>query len=134
MVNRYRFRKSLITDEKVRELLNRNEQSFQTAFNYFIHEEKSMVTLEECQALTRQCQLDVPDRMIGTVFAESLMTPIDTMRNKEKQMSMKYAEFVYFLCRMTDVHYSNTIYEQEPFYVKLDNLIAFLFDPFDLAP
>ena len=93
-----------------------------------------MVTLEECQALTRQCQLDVPDRMIGTVFAESLMTPIDTMRNKEKQMSMKYAEFVYFLCRMTDVHYSNTIYEQEPFYVKLDNLIAFLLDPFDLAP
>ena len=94
MVNRYRFRKSLITDEKVRELLNRNEQSFQAAFNYFIHDEKCMVTLEECQALTRQCQLDVPDRMIGTVFAESLMTPIDTMRNKEKQMSMRYAEFV----------------------------------------
>ena len=43
-----------------------------------------MVTLEECQALTRQCQLDVPDRMIGTVFAESLMTKIDTMRNKEQ--------------------------------------------------
>ena len=47
---------------------------------------------------------------------------------------MGYAEFVYFLCRMTDVHYSNTVYEQEPFYVKLDNLIAFLFDPFDLTP
>ena len=93
-----------------------------------------MVSLEECQALTRQCQLDVPDRMIGTVFAESLMTVIDTMKNKDKQMSMQYAEFVYFLCRMTDVHYSNTIYEQEPFYIKLDNLIAFLFDPFDLVP
>ena len=72
--------------------------------------------------------------MIGTVFAESLMTVIDTMRNKEKQMNMSYAEFVYFLCRMTDVHYSNTVYEEEPFYVKLDNLIAFLFDPFDLTP
>ena len=72
--------------------------------------------------------------MIGTVFAESLMTVIHTMSNKEKQLQMGYAEFVYFLCRMTDVHYSNTVYEQEPFYVKLDNLIAFLFDPFDLTP
>ena len=93
-----------------------------------------MVTLDECKAFVRQCQLDVPDQMLGVVFAESLMTVMDTMANKDKLKCLNHPEFIYFLCRITDVHYTNTVYEQDEFYIKLDNLLPDLLDPFDLVP
>jgi len=118
----------------VTELLNGNQVILQAAFDYFNHEKKAFVILEECVALARQCQLDVADEMLGIIFAESLMTVVDPMRNKEKMYSLSYSEFVYFLCRITYEHYQDTIYEGEEYYIKLDNLLIFLLEPFDLAP
>ena len=115
-------------------MISRNAQVLEAAFNYFISPNKPTVNLEECVALSRQCQLDVPDQMLGIVFAESLMTVIDTMRNKERMYQLTLPEFVYFLCRLTDVHYTNTNYEREDFYIKLDNLLPVILDPFDLVP
>ena len=72
--------------------------------------------------------------MLGVVFAESLMTVVDTVRNKDRMTYLSYPEFVYFFCRITDVHFTNTIYEEEEFYIKLDNLLPELLDPLDLKP
>ena len=84
-VNRVEFRRMLIADPRVAELLNRNSDCLKSAFSYFTDsKKKSSVNLEECVALARQCQLDVPDQILGVVFAESLMTVIDTMRVKER--------------------------------------------------
>lgn len=93
-----------------------------------------MVTLEECIALARQCHLDVPDQMLGVVFAESLMTVIDTVGDKERMYQLSYPEFIFFLCRIVDAHYQNTDYETEEFWIKLDNMLVFLLDPFDYSP
>ena len=38
------------------------------------------------------------------------------------------------MCKITEVHYTNTVFETEEFYVKLDNLLPDLFEPFDLTP
>ena len=52
--NRYKFRKLLISDARVIELLNRNNSVILQAFNYFTHTRKSKtVSLEECCALAR---------------------------------------------------------------------------------
>lgn len=107
-VNRYKFRKMLIQDARVSELLNRNYNVFDAAFQYFTHARKKTVNLEEIKALATQCQLDVPEAMLGVVFAESLMTVIDTVRNKDRMSQLSFPEFVYFLCRITDVHFTNT--------------------------
>ncbi len=72
--------------------------------------------------------------MLGVVFAESLITVADTMRLKERMYNLSYSEFVYFLCRITYAHYENTSYESEEFFVKLDNLLEVILDPFDLHP
>ena len=134
MVNRYKFRKMLISDTRVTELLNRNSDVFEQAFKYFTHDRKKTVSLEEIVALAKQCQLDVPDAMLGVVFAESIMTVVDTVRNKDRMTHLSYPEFVYFFCRITDVHYTNTSYEEEDFFVKFDNLLPELLDPLELKP
>ena len=133
-VNRYKFRKMLIQDARVSELLNRNYNVFDAAFQYFTSARKKTVNLEEIKALATQCQLDVPEAMLGVVFAESLMTVIDTVRNKDRMSQLSFPEFVYSLCRVTDVHFTNTMYEDEEFYVKFDNLLPELLDPIDLKP
>ena len=72
--------------------------------------------------------------MLGVVFAESLVTVADTMRLKERMYNLSYTEFVYFLCRITYAHYENTVYEAEEFFVKLDNLLDVILEPFDIQP
>ena len=46
-VNRYKFRKMLISDARVSELLNRNQSVFEAAFQNFTHDKKKTVNLEE---------------------------------------------------------------------------------------
>jgi len=41
---------------------------------------------------------------------------------------------MYFFCRITDVHFTNTMYEDEEFYVKFDTLLPELLDPLNLKP
>jgi len=45
-----------------------------------------------------------------------------------------FSEFVYFLCRVTELHYLDTMYEAEEYWIKLDHMILFLMDPFNLKP
>lgn len=105
----------------------------QIAFKYFTHEKKKKITLEECVALAKQCQLDVPDQMLGVVFAESLVTVFNTMKVKERMYNLSYSEFIYFLCRITYAHFENTVYDSEDFFIKLDNLLDVFLEPFSLA-
>ena len=54
----------------------------------------------------------MPDQILGVVFAESLMTVIDTVSKRERMYQLQYPEFLYFLCKITEVHYTNTEYEE----------------------
>ena len=54
-VNRAEFRKMLISDQMVSEILVKNNDVLQQAFNYFVSAKKKTVSLEECVALARQC-------------------------------------------------------------------------------
>lgn len=53
------------------ELLNQNSEVILAAFKYFTHERKTRVSLEECTATIRQCQLDISDQLLNICFAES---------------------------------------------------------------
>ena len=59
---------------------------------------------------------------------------IDTMRNKERMYQLNFAEFLYFLCRVSEVHYLNTDYENEEYWIKLDKMLLYLLAPFELRP
>jgi len=56
---RSEFLSMLVNDAKSIELLQKNCTALWQAYNYFTHDKKNKVTLEECVALARHCQLDV---------------------------------------------------------------------------
>ena len=57
------------------------------------------------------------------MYAESMMTIIDNMRDPAINHQMKYVEFLVFLCRLTLEHYESTEHKNEAFYKKLDHLL-----------
>ena len=133
-VNRVNFRRFLISDQNVCELLARNAPTLRACFDYYTNHQKKTVHLEECVALSRQLDLDVPDPILGVVFAESLQTVVDTVRNKERMYQLQYPEFLYFLCKITEVHFADTLHETEEFYIKLDSMLPTLLEPMGLVP
>ena len=65
--------------------------------------------------------------MVGVIYAESMMTIIDTIRDLTRPNQMKYVEFIVFLCRISYEHYAKTEHTAELLYLKLDHLMpAFL--------
>ena len=116
------------------ELLTKNSEVLLAVFKSFAQDKSDRVTLEICSALARLCQLNVADKLLGIIFAEAQQMVIDTMRNKERMFQLTFAEFIYFVCRVTDAHYDETEYENEEFWIKLDHMIVHLLEPFDLVP
>ena len=65
--------------------------------------------------------------MVGAIYAESMMTILDPIRDPVRPNMMKYVEFLVFLCRVAHEHYNGSPYESELLYLKLDHLMpAFL--------
>ena len=60
---------------------------------------------------------------MGPIYAESMCTIIDTIRDRQRSDSMKYTEFLVFLCRIAYEHYRGTPYENEMLYLKLEKII-----------
>ena len=49
--------------------------------------------------------LEISEMMVGAIYAESMMTIIDTITDQTKPNQMKYVEFLVFLCRIAHEHY-----------------------------
>ena len=58
----------------------------------------------------RKLNLDVSELLVGAIYAESMMTIIDTIRDPVRVNQMKYVEFLIFLCRITHEHYLGSPY------------------------
>lgn len=61
--------------------------------------------------------------MVGAIYAESMMTILDPIKDPTRPKQMKYVEFLVFLCRVVFEHYANTIYAKELLYLKLDHMM-----------
>ena len=85
----------------------------------------------------RKMSLDISEMMVGAIYAESMMTIIDTITDQTKPNQMKYVEFLVFLCRIAHEHYQNFkkgAYQAEKLYKKLDRLMAAFLEAQHLAP
>ena len=65
----------------------------------------------------------ISEMYIGAIYAESMMTIQDTIRDLTRPNQMKYVEFLVFICRVSYEHYRNTPYHEEQLYLKLDKLM-----------
>ena len=126
-MNGDKFRRYHCYTVKVNEILKKNEQNIMKLYLSFTHAKKRYVMMPEAQAFVRKVGLRISEMMVGALYAESMMTIIDTIRDQTKPNQMKYVEFLVFLCRITHEHYLGSPYEKELLYLKLDHLMpAFL--------
>ena len=85
--------------------------------------------MDECRSFLRKVELtkNISELYIGSIYAESMMTIQDTIRDPTRPNQMKYVEFLVFLCKSAYEYYRNTPYHGELLYLKLDKLMpAFL--------
>ena len=71
---------------------------------------------------------------MGAIYAESLMTILDTISDRERNNKMSFVEFLVFLCRVAHEHYSTTPYKDELQHLKLDHLLPAILNAFNLTP
>ena len=90
--------------------------------------------MDECRAYVRKLGLNISELYVGAIYAESMMTIVDTIRDPMKVNQMKYVEFLVFLCRIAHEHYEGTPNKREPLYVKLDHLMELLLSYVSIPP
>lgn len=66
---------------KVNEILKKNEQPIRRVYDSFTHSKKRYITMPECQAYVIAVGLSISQLNVGAVYAESMMTIIDTIRD-----------------------------------------------------
>jgi len=119
-VNGEHFRRFHCYNVKVNEILKKNEVPIGKIYSSFTHSKKKYVTLAECREYIKKVGMEVSDMQLGPIFAESMCTLIDTIRDRQKCDAMRYTEFLVFLCRVAYEHYRGTHYENEMLYLKLE--------------
>lgn len=131
----FTFRKRKCYNVKVNEVLKKNLPLFRKVYDSYTHAKKKYVTMNECQNYIRKVGLSVSEVMVGAIYAESLQTVLDPIReNMIRTNSMKFVEFVVFICRVCHHHYSDTEFHEELLYLKIDHLLPVLLAPLHLIP
>lgn len=129
-----KFRKYHCYAVKVNEILKKNEGMLRKVYDSFTHAKKKWITYDECKGYVRKVNLDISENMVGAIYAESMMTMIDPIRDPTKTIQMKYVEFLVFICRISFEHYQGGPYEKELLYLKLDHLMPALLAYLNLQP
>jgi hypothetical protein len=124
------FRKQKCYTVKVNEVLKKNEVQLKKVYISFTHAKKKFVTLEELVGYCHKVGLEISDVMIASIFGESMMTIIDTVRDPTRPNQMKYVEFIVFICRVCHEHYEKKAdYKSELLHLKIDHLMPNLLEP-----
>ena len=66
---------------KVNEILKKNEIPIRRVYDSFTHSKKRYITMPECQAYVIAVGLSISQLNVGAIYAESMMTIIDTIRD-----------------------------------------------------
>lgn len=73
--------------------------------------------------IVKKADVKVSMKQVGVIFAESMMTIVDTIIDQTRPNQMKFVEFAVFLCRICYEHYRDTPYENEMMYLKIEKLL-----------
>ena len=128
------FRRYQCYNVRTNEILKKNEAQLLKIYNSFTHAKKKYIQNDECATFVRKLSLNVSEIMVGAIYAESMMTIVDPIKDPVRPKMMKYVEFLVFLCRVVHEHYVGTQYESELLYLKLDHLMPTILGYLNLQP
>lgn len=75
------FRRYYCYNVKTNEILKKNEPLIRRVYDSFTHAKKRYIMMPECQSYVRKMGLNISEMMVGAIYAESMMTIIDTIRD-----------------------------------------------------
>ena len=122
-VNGEHFRRFQCYNVKVNEILQKNESLIKKIYDQYTHNKKRYITLEEATEVVRKADVNVSMKQVGVIFAESMMTIVDTIIDQTRPNQMKFVEFAIFICRICYENYRGTPYENEMLYLKIEKLL-----------
>jgi len=128
------FRRQHCYNVKTNEILKKNEAHIKKVYEHHTHAKQRYIKLDQCQAFVRKVGLNCSEMMVGAIYAESMMTIVDTIRDQTRPNQMKYVEFLVFLCRVAHEHFKGGPYEKEESYLKLDHLMPVFLSFLNLQP
>jgi hypothetical protein len=73
--------------------------------------------------MIKKAGLKIDDMKISSIYAESMMSKIDTMRNISSQLQMKHVEFLVFIARVAHEEYIGTESEKLGLHLKIDMVL-----------
>lgn len=75
------FRKRYCYNVKTNDLLTKNEGVIKKVYDSFTHAKKRYIVLDEAKSFVRKIGLKISEQMVGAIYAESMMSIIDTIRD-----------------------------------------------------
>lgn len=133
-MNGANFRRYFCYNVKTDTILKKNDENLKKVYISNTHAKKRYWELADCKKYVLKVGVKCSDMMVGAIYAESMMTIIDTIRDPTRPQQMKYVEFLVFLCRIAHEHYKDTVYAKELLYKKLDHLMPSMLAPLYLQP
>lgn len=80
-MNGNHFRRYHCYTVKTNEILKKNEVLIKRVYDSYTHAKKRYITMPECQSYVRKLRLKISEMMVGAIYAESMMTIVDTIRD-----------------------------------------------------
>lgn len=75
------FRRRYCYNVKTNKILEANEPVIRKIYDSYTHAKKKWIVLDECKSFVRKVGLKISEQMVGAIYAESMMSIIDTIRD-----------------------------------------------------
>ena len=105
---------------RVNFLLKNNLVPIRKLYVKFLTNNKRYITHEDCTKLMNGAKMRISVLRMNPIYAESLMSHVDTLSNTKTLFQMSFVEFLVFLCRAAHEVYIGTAEEAQPLVVKLE--------------
>ena len=79
-----KFRKYYCYNVGTDTLLKKNEVPIRKLYDSFLNIKKKYLTMDEMKQFVRKCDLNISELFTGAIYAECMMTIVDTIRDPSK--------------------------------------------------
>ena len=127
-VDGLRFRELHMYNLKVDEVFKKNEIVIKKLYESMLNPNKKYLTLEDCATMLRKAGYEFSEYKLNPVYAESMMSRIDTLSDLSSMQQMRWVEFLVFISRFAHEIFKGTKKESKGLHLKVDAVLGPLLD------
>lgn len=126
------FREEHMYNLKCDEFFRKNEPVFKRIMENFFTPNKRFLTSEDALKIVHDAKITgISDNKILVIYAESLMSRIDTLSDLSVMQQMRYVELICFVPRLAHEVYQEGKNVDAPLHLKIDMLTNQIFEAYN---